>query len=111
MSPEESTATHNEALEHEMPVRSENPMYDTVQADAPPVGLVEVIMFPALSTPTQRDALGHETLVRALWLSTTTKVQADAPPVGLVEVNTLPRLSTATQSDTFGHETPWKAPP
>jgi len=36
----------------------------TVQADFPPVGLLEVITLPAAPTPTQRLLVGHDTLAK-----------------------------------------------
>src|SRR5947208_734775 len=78
----------------------------TLQAPAPPVGLVELTTLPPLSTATQSDVDGHEMPLIPLLPSTLVTVQAPAPPVGLVEVTTLPTLSTATQSDVDGHETP-----
>ena len=78
----------------------------TVQAAAPPVGLLEVTTLPLRSTATQRPLLGQDTPFRAVPPSTGVTVQAAVPPVGLLEVTTLPALSTATQRPLLGQDTP-----
>jgi hypothetical protein len=78
----------------------------TRQAEAPPVGSVEVTTLPELSTATQSFAVGQETASRPFSPSASTSVQAEAPPVGSVEVMRLPTSSTATQSFLDGQETP-----
>src|SRR5450756_1420219 len=77
----------------------------TVQAPAPPVGLLEVTTLPAKSTATQRPLLGQDTPRRTLEPSTWVTVQAAAPPVGLLEVTTLALPSTATQRPLLGQDT------
>jgi hypothetical protein len=76
-----------------------------VQADAPPVGLVEETAFPLTSTATQSCRLEHETLLSQREPSTSAAVQADVPPVGLVAVTAPPSESTATQRRLLGQET------
>ncbi len=76
----------------------------TVQAAAPPVGLLEVTTLPLRSTATQRPLLGQDT-PSALMPELVT-VHAPAPPVGLLEVTTLPPRSTATQRPLVGQDTP-----
>jgi hypothetical protein len=105
------TATHKEALGHEIPDSVSPDTRVTVQADGPPVGLVVVTTLPLASTATHKEALGHDMLVRSSVPSTLATVQCDAPPVGSVEVTTLPELSTATQRETLGHETAVGTPP
>ena len=90
----------------------------TVQAPAPPVGFVEVITFPPLSTPTHSEFDAHETATTTLVVPSTptTSFHAPVPAVGLVETKTsasnIPvflfwtwRLPDATQSDGDGQET------
>ena len=64
-----------------------------VQADRPPVGLIDVNAFPMPSTATHSDTDAHDT--PAEWggykSSSLTNAQAPAPRVGLVEVITFPR--------------------
>jgi hypothetical protein len=55
-----STSTQKLALGHEMLLIVFDPsMSVIVQADTPPVGLVEMSPLPALSTATQRLVVGH----------------------------------------------------
>ena len=67
----------------------------TDQAEAPPVGLVEVTSLPSWSAATQRFEM-HETLVIQFSPSTLAATHEETPPVGLVEVKTLPNESVAT---------------
>jgi hypothetical protein len=67
----------------------------TLQAGAPPVGLLEVTMLPNMSPATQRRLLGQDTLVSALEPAKWATLQAAAPAVGLVEESTLPEATLA----------------
>lgn len=87
-------------------------------AARPPVGRVEVITLPRLSTAAQNDRDGHETAITCLpqsrWHvvcfgSTRTALQVDAPPVGSVETNSLVG-SNATHNDGDAHEMPLNPP-
>jgi hypothetical protein len=78
------------------------------QAEAPPVGFVEVTMLPWLSVATQSEAEGHERSSIAPAGSTafaTSLGQAVVPPVGWFDVTMLPLKSTATHSEAEGQET------
>jgi hypothetical protein len=77
----------------------------TVQAAAPPVGLLDVTTLPPLSKATHRPLLGQDTPDIELKKSTWVTVQAAAPPVGLLDVTTLPLWSTATQRLLLGQDT------
>src|ERR1700733_926149 len=81
-----------------------------VQADGPPVGLVEVTTLPASSVAAQivnrKDE--QETLVNSLMksevlLSRSTGVQT--PPPGLVEVKSSPDSPVRTHNEDVSHET------
>lgn len=80
-----------------------------VQADAPPVGSVEVTMLPVLSTAMQRLGVGQATPFSELVPSTLATVQADAPRVGSVDTSALPPSSTATHKLVDGHDTASRA--
>ena len=62
------------------------PSSTAFQAEAPPVGLVVVIMSRAGSSATQSRVLGHEIVSKGTLLGAAVLVQADVPPMGLVEV-------------------------
>jgi len=84
---------------------------DTVQAELPPVGSVEVMTFPAASTATHNDVVGQEIPVSALLPSMWANVQVGDVLVGLTETNAAPPSeppspSIATQSDAEAHEIP-----
>jgi hypothetical protein len=100
--PAESTATHVDSEEHEIPATCAESTFRTVQAGAPPVGSLELTMSPNGPTATHSDSDGQETpcIVGPTWVN----FQAAAPAVGLVEVITSP-ASTATHSFVEGHET------
>ena len=57
---------------------------------------------PVPPTPTQNDALGHETAVRMPWVESTCTGLDHAVPLN---VEALPELSTATQKDAEAQET------
>src|SRR5207302_445723 len=71
---------------------------------APPVGLVELITPPELSTPTQRVVVGHEMPESWRIPSTFAADQFGAGAPELVDVKTLPALSTAAQKFASVHE-------
>jgi hypothetical protein len=100
------TATHSVADGHETLAKGWVSMLAVCHALAPPVGLVEVTTFPALSTATHNEVPTHETAANAFAPSTEITFHAAAPPVGFVEVITSPDQSTATQSDAVGHDIP-----
>ena len=83
---------------------SPSAMSAVLQADAPPVGSVEVSTSPVESVATHRLVDGHDTAIRVASGSTETDCHADVPPPGLVECRTLPTWSTATHSLVDGHE-------
>ena len=61
-SPALSNATQNDADGHDTPVRLLLPSTpEAVQAEAPPVGLVEATTFPESPTATHSDADRHDT--------------------------------------------------
>jgi hypothetical protein len=78
------------------------------QAEGPPVGLVELTMFPASSTATHRAVDGQEipsswAFPMALWLlSTCATCQVPGARNGSLELTTFPSASTATQSAGLG---------
>ena len=76
----------------------------TLQAAAPPVGLVEVTTSPRPSTATHSNVPGHETAAKAKE-PTCEVVQAADPAPGSVDVTTLPAPSVTTQSEELAHET------
>jgi hypothetical protein len=86
-----STATHRPLKGQEMAESSSGVTLDTVQADEPPVGFVEVTTFPLASTATQSVVEAHAIDIGVLVLSTLVVVQALAPPVGFVDQTTSPR--------------------
>jgi D-serine deaminase-like pyridoxal phosphate-dependent protein len=102
-----STATHSDVDGHETATSARAPSTcAALQADAPLVGFVDVMTFPALSTATQNASEGQEmSSMASAGPATCAMVQAEAPPAGLVDVITSPRASTATHSDADGHET------
>src|SRR5436305_2978116 len=62
LSPSSPTATQNAGEGQEMPRSSSGPgSWVTVQADAPPVGLVEVATLPPPAAAAQNDGDGQET--------------------------------------------------
>ena len=79
-----------------------------IHESAPPVGSVEVKMFPLRLEATHRITDGHDTSNNSFEPSTSTAVHAPAPPVGLVEVTTVPSIAVATHKETDGHDTPEK---
>ena len=62
------------------------PSSTAFQAEAPPVGLVVLIMSKAGSSATQSRVVGQEIVSKGTLLGAAVLVQADVPPVGLVEV-------------------------
>src|SRR5580700_3518816 len=87
------------------------------QADAPPVGLVDVnTKLPALpvASAAQRVAVGHVTgpisLDPPAGESTAASVHAEVPPVGFVDVTRFPSRSAATQSEASGQAIDWNPP-
>ena len=102
-------ATHNAGDPQDTPAKYTSFWAVTVQADAPPAGLVELATSCG-PTATQNETDGHDTADKpsnsgSTWVT----VHADAPPAGFPEVTTLPALSTATHKDTDGHEIPIRA--
>lgn len=84
------------------------PSSTAFQAEAPPVGLVVVIMSKAGSSATQSRVLGQEIVSKGTLLGAAVLVQADVPPVGLVEVRIGSPAAPepeVTQRLTLGHET------
>ena len=66
-SPYPLTATHNDAVGHEMPTSPSGPIAGSgarVHAVAPPDGSVDVRMSPPSSAAAQNEAVGHEMAVR-----------------------------------------------
>jgi hypothetical protein len=108
-----STITHNETAAHEIAnTRFGSTPGTTFHAEAPPVGLVDVITAPSDETTTQRCTDGQETDVGPFKEglgSTVERVQADAPPAGSVDVAIIPIGSTATQRFDDGQEVAEKA--
>src|SRR5215218_2735419 len=90
------------------------------QAPAPPVGSVEVTMFPSWPTATQKSTREQVMAPKLVPSGASMACQSVSPPVGLVETRILPRLAsispplpppirrseTATQSVTLGQEIP-----
>ena len=109
--PESSTAAQN-VPGHEIAVMSwPGSTLVTVQAELPPVGLVEVMTFPSSSPATHNDVVGQEIALRALSPSMWANVQVGDVLVGLTETNAAPPSeppspSIATQSDAEAHEIP-----
>jgi hypothetical protein len=88
---------------------------ETVHADVPPVGLVDVTTTPILPTSgpplawplaTHRLTVGHDTSDSDRSPTTLVTVQDAVPPVGFVDVTTLVPPSIATQRSMLGQETP-----
>src|SRR2546426_12037011 len=107
--PPRSAATQRLLLGQDTPARAVEPStLVTVQAAAPPVGLLEVtaLALPSASTATQMLMLGQATPERELEPSTLVPVHAAAPPVVLLDVTTLPATATATQRPRLGQDTP-----
>jgi hypothetical protein len=75
-------------------------------AGEPAFAFVEVMTFPASSTPTQRVVEGHDTSLMSLAVPTFFPFHATDPPVGFVEVNTFPWVLETTQNVVVRHE-PW----
>jgi hypothetical protein len=75
------------------------------QAEAPPVGLVEVSI--SLDGPTIRHSFveGQATALALLKPARVTTFQADAPPVGFFDEATVPETPAATQSEVPLHAT------
>jgi hypothetical protein len=86
-------------------------MLATCQAEAPPVGLLEVTTLPTLSTATHSDELAHEIASSLFPGSTWVTFQAAVPPVGSLEVTTSPDPSPATHSVADGHDTVVRSAP
>ena len=63
-----------------------------VQAEAPPVGLVEMSALPPLSTATQRPAIGQATAVNPLASVSVVTVHTGALAVGVGELRGLDEL-------------------
>jgi hypothetical protein len=110
--PARSTTTHSDAEVHDTPVRVGRyangglllSMWDVVQADDPPVGLVELMTFPSPSVTTHSDSDAHETPDRPCW-SIEATLHAAVPPVGSVEATTS-APSVATHSEVAVHDIP-----
>src|SRR6202521_2313641 len=84
----------------------------TVQAAAPPMGLLEVTTLPPLSTATQRPLLGQDTPYRPLELSTLVTVHVNGEPpasaTGLTSVDpTAKRTAQNTTHRRFTGSSPW----
>jgi hypothetical protein len=109
-SPTPAVATQNVVAAHETldsPPSALSIAAGLLQALAPPVGLVELMSFPALSTATQSDADAQDTPLNPPAMPMLTgALQLPAPPVGSSEVSTSPSLSITTHSEVDGHETP-----
>lgn len=99
-----ATTAQNDAEAHETAANPDPRGPVAFQADAPPVGFVEVNSWPAL-TATHRDADPHETSPRP-WVVTRLTFHVGAPAVGSVDVRIFPLLLVTTQSDSEGQETP-----
>ena len=85
---------------------SPDPAATACQAARPPVGSVELIIWPALPV-TQSVGEGQEIPLRLLSPpGAPTTLQAEAGPPGFVETATLPSLPTAAQKLVVGQETP-----
>jgi hypothetical protein len=102
--PAESPATHKVVEGQEMDWTAFEPsMLASVQAPAPPVGVVEVNTLPLVSPATHRVGL-HEIELNSL-KSRCVVVQAGVPPVGAVEVTTFPVVEpTPTHNVVVGHD-------
>jgi hypothetical protein len=74
------------------------------QVERPPVGLVELTTFPALSYPTHNDADGHVIAVSTAARSMLATDHPDGPAAGSVELATVPALSYPTHSFGKGHD-------
>jgi hypothetical protein len=81
-----------------------------VQAEAPPVGLLEVTTRPELPTSTHWIAETQSTPNSDFALGILVGVQEPGPPAGSVLVQTPPLKSTATQSEEVGQEIPRRLP-
>jgi hypothetical protein len=96
---------HSDAVGHEIPRRLWLPSILAVDhAAAPPVGLVEVITFPAESLVAQNGVATQETDQIKFPASIAARCHAVASPVGLVETRMLPQLSPIAHSEAVGHE-------
>jgi hypothetical protein len=82
----------------------------TVQAAAPAVGSVEVIVLPDRSTATHSDTAGPDRPSMKLPGSIRVSLHAPEPPAGFLETAMLWALSYPTHSDTEGHDIPSKTP-
>jgi hypothetical protein len=102
--PASSPATHREALAHATLVIGWVSTALTAQADAAPVGLVEVTTLPEVSTATHRLEIGHEMPVRKCEPSASIFTQSEIPPAGSVETTMLPEESTPTQRNPLSVE-------
>src|ERR1700761_3675182 len=98
-----STAAHSVPSElHETPVSGVVPSIETtVQADAPPVGLVDVSTLPALSTAAHRVVLHDSPVMVCEPSGPATVVQA---PEGSLVVRRLPVWLKATHTSAVVHE-------
>src|ERR1700685_715385 len=108
MSPVSVTATQSTAEVQEIAdiasVEARDVAHGLDQAPAPPLGLVEVKIFPPCVPATQSAVVGQAIAVKVA-PATLALAQSRAPPVGSVVVRTSPVRVTATQNVVEEHET------
>ena len=71
-------------------------MSDLTHAEEPPVGFVDTMAFPAVSTATQKLKLGHEMDFIRRSESTRIRDQVGVPEDGFVDKSISPSVLTAT---------------